>query len=74
MNAIEIKKALYKEKPTAKRLEVVSGFVWYSTEIEVGKLAFKIPENEAINFSEYEPAQLLIRWLHDGIGISFGKH
>lgn len=70
MTPTEIKKALYREKPEAKRLSTVSGFVWYETKIEAGRLGFKIPEHEAKDFGQTEPAQLLIRWLHEGIGIT----
>lgn len=70
MTKTEIKKALYKEKPIATRVSIVSGFAWYETKIEAGKLGFKIPLSESIGFDETIPAQLLIRWLQEGIGIT----
>lgn len=65
MTTIEIKKALYKEKPEANRLSTTGGFMWYEAKLESGKGTFKIPENEAQGFNQTEPAQLLIRWIND---------
>lgn len=68
MEVNQIKKALYKEKPIASRLYMIekgqsSGTVFYKTKSSLGKHLFSIPKNEAEDFGEQEPAQLLIRWL-----------
>lgn len=69
MNKNEIKKLLYKEKPMAQFMESVNGFQWYTADLSVGTVAFKIPTEEAGTFSGQEPAQLLIRWLQEGMAV-----
>lgn len=75
MKKNEIKNALYKEKPIAKRtarqtkentLTDVDPYDRYITCLQNGETAvFIIPHNEQGEnlFNETEPAQLLIRWL-----------
>lgn len=65
MTTTEIKKAFYKEKPTANKLSTSGGFVWYEAKLESGKVTFKIPFKEAQGFNQTEPAQLLIRWINN---------
>lgn len=65
MTTTEIKKALYKDKPTANRLSTAGGFVWYEAKLDNKKVTFKIPEKEAAGFNQTEPAQLLIRWINN---------
>lgn len=61
----DIKKILYKEKPTATRTGFKDGYAYYLTQIEDKKIfEFKIPIKEAEGFNESEPAKLLIRWLN----------
>jgi hypothetical protein len=69
MTKTEIKKALYKEKPTAKR-GIVSSVVYntnvYRTTLADGTdVKFSIPDSEwnSDTFQDEMPAQLLIRWL-----------
>lgn len=64
MTSTEIKKELYKQKPTADFNYEQDGFKYYSTKIEGTNevIRFKIPLKEC-EFSETVPAQLLIRWL-----------
>lgn len=65
MNKTEIKKALYREKPTAFYLKKSKEFAEYRAEISEPEdsVYFKIPLEEASNFDNEIPAQLLIRWL-----------
>lgn len=69
MNTNEIKKALYREKPIARKysynLVMEGGVMHYKTILSNGvKVYFKIPVRDAPeNLAEEEPAQLLIRWL-----------
>lgn len=61
----DIKKALYKEKPTAIIKSVTGRFVYYEAVLsEIGPVTFAVPIKEAENFDSSEPAQLLIRWLY----------
>lgn len=75
----EIKKALYKEKPTAKRngITVTTSrkFIpnvgevethWYSTMLESGdQVTFGVPASDMgdAKFEDEMPAHLLIRWI-----------
>ena len=61
----EIKKALYKEKPTARLMAVDldTKAATYETTCSHGEVVFEIPEDENENFPEEIPAQLLIRWI-----------
>lgn len=66
MESKEIKKVLYKEKPTATRQSVTrcsQQVLRYQCETSLGTINFKIPKEEAFGFEESIPAQLLIRWL-----------
>lgn len=71
MELNEIKKALYKEKPTAVRFgetneeSFISNVIMYKAQLEdIGKIYFYVPKSEAVNFKDEEPAQLLIRWIY----------
>lgn len=66
MNLNEIKKALYKEKPTARvtNLDSTADRCEYRTDLADGtEVVFDIPMKEALDFMDEEPAQLLIRWI-----------
>lgn len=68
MNINEVKKALYKEKPTAtligKSRRGDTPSVTYKARLESGqKVLFRIPMTESVGLRQKEPAQLLIRWL-----------
>jgi hypothetical protein len=65
MNFDVIKKALYKEKPTATFVMEVKreGVNIYKAELSIGRVAFSVPADESRNFSKTEPAQLLCRWI-----------
>lgn len=63
MNTNDIKKILYKEKPSAKLSFKSETAVVYQATTSVGTLLFEVPVSEAKNFNNDEPAQLLIRWL-----------
>jgi hypothetical protein len=63
----EIKKHLYKEKPTAYKFAVGTEFTTFDCTLQflVSKdiqVFFKIPNKDASGFNHSEPAQLLIRW------------
>ena len=63
MNTTEIKKALYKQKPTAVRTNYQGKYVHYVAQLEDASIIqFEIPNQEA-TFGNEVPAQLLIRWL-----------
>jgi hypothetical protein len=65
----DIKKALYKEKPTAKHTTsdvTMEGVFYYYTAIcSLGLIQFKVPRHEMGEhpFNKEVSAQLLIRWL-----------
>lgn len=72
MTKDEIKKALYREKPTAKLVDAgrtggVADFDYrrYEAETSIGTVSFFIPTHEMGEtlFGKEEPAQLLIRWM-----------
>lgn len=64
MKTNEIKKALYKEKPTAKKTSFIADYYNYVTQLENGTIVeFNIPKKEGEHFEDNIPAQLLIRWL-----------
>lgn len=66
MELTEIKKALYKEKPTAIKLAQVDNTSLYKTVLNNGEtITFSVPHEEMgeNKFSDNEPAQLLIRWI-----------
>lgn len=62
----DIKKALYKQKPTAKRTDIVYDRHHYIAELDdIGIVYFNVPESEMgpMIFETEMEAQLLIRWL-----------
>lgn len=68
MEKNEIKKALYKEKPVAKRIlntGAEKDHYLYNTQINSEDVWFKVPYGDmgATCFEEEMPAQLLIRWI-----------
>lgn len=65
MNKNEIKKILYKEKPTAYCTSFSEGVKKYSAETSTGMVKFEVPVSDMGNniFSDEESAQLLIRWI-----------
>lgn len=65
MNKIEIKKALYKQNPTAKFGFIQNGTAYYTAYTTDYKLEFEIPIKDMGEgkFATEEPAKLLIRWL-----------
>lgn len=64
MTKDEIKKALYKEKPIAKKGSKSSMYQYYDTYLLIGMhVQFRVPLLEAGSLFDSEPAQLLIRWL-----------
>lgn len=80
MNTTEIKKELYKQKPIANKVrlkqqeglpEEMRGFDIYLATIIVNGVGvvieFRIPFTDRgdATFGDREPAQLLIRWLHE---------
>jgi len=66
MTKIEIKKELYKQKPTAEYNYERNAYKNYSCQIVINGIEevieFEIPLSEC-DFGEVVPAQLLIRWL-----------
>ena len=68
MEVNEIKKILYKEKPTArltgKELTNKGLIYHYAANTSAGTFHFEIPEKDKPeSLEKQEPAQLLIRWL-----------
>ncbi len=66
MEKNEIKKALYKEKPNAVKTGVTGTQpkkVSYQARTTLGQHLFLVAEEEASDFKDELPAQLLIRWL-----------
>jgi hypothetical protein len=71
MDKNEIKKALYKEKPIARRVGVCENqAIDYEATTSLGIFEFRIPledrkkpDGSFTEFEETMPAQLLIRWL-----------
>lgn len=69
----EIKKSLYKEKPTAKEMDVVStdnltgtepySVYWATVNDTIVKFVIPHKEMGENRFEKEVPAQLLIRWL-----------
>lgn len=67
MTTNEIKKALYKEKPTAHMDYVTNGAVWYTVKLNDGtEVFFKVWNEETFGGTFYPtmPAQQLIRWIY----------
>ena len=63
MNTNEIKKKLYKQKPTAIRTNYQGDYAHYVAQlIDASIIQFQIPNQEA-TFGNEVPAQLLIRWM-----------
>ena len=75
MEKNEIKKALYRLKPSANRVDITKTkdgetLHLYKSYIEPGdegRIYFSVPESEMGEtiFKDIEPAQLLIRWLYN---------
>lgn len=66
MTNTEIKKALYKQKPTAQLEKIKSGVAYYYTQIKEGDfIRFEIPCNDmgTADFYFEMDAKLLIRWI-----------
>lgn len=63
----EIKKELYKQKPTAFFNFIRKGEAYYCTELNNENIWFKIPVNDMgdADFGSTMKAQLLIRWISD---------
>jgi hypothetical protein len=63
----EVKKKLYKEKPTAYRTFQDSNRQAYVAELSDGEVVFDIPISDAIgaNLQDTMPSQLLIRWIKE---------
>jgi hypothetical protein len=62
----EVKKLLYKEKPTAV-LSVSGDTLLYKAVTSKGRVYFKVNKDEGKDFDKEMPAHLLIRWM-DWIG------
>lgn len=67
MNATDIKKELYKQKPIADYGYEYEGYKFYTAKFkradnDMETVRFKIPVNEC-QFENEVPAQLLIRWM-----------
>lgn len=60
----EIKKVLHKEKAVATLKWENDTYSTYSAITSIGIIYFNIPINESIDFTEEEPAKLLIHWLY----------
>ena len=67
MDKNEIKKSLYKQKPTAYAYGIdAKDNCCYHTSLDDGtSITFTIPPNECEDFEDEMPAQLLIRWIDD---------
>lgn len=65
MELNEIKKALYRQKPTAFFNYIRKGVAYYHTELDGKNLWFKIPVNDMgdADFGSTMEAKLLIRWV-----------
>lgn len=64
MELNEIKKALYKEKPKANCTITTPEFKMFSCKLENGeRIGFHIPMPECDGMADFQPAQLLIRWI-----------
>jgi hypothetical protein len=65
MENLEIKKVLYKERPTANLKYIGGGSAWYESNTSLGLVSFNIPISDMGDnkFNAVEPAQLLIRWI-----------
>lgn len=71
MDKNEIKKALYKQKPTANLQVIRNATLHYTSSVTIGEqytpLRFEIPADEykSGDFMAEMPTKLLIRWLQD---------
>ena len=64
METNDIKKELYRQKPTAIRTSFKGKYTHYVTRLSNNTIIeFHVPNNEAEKFKDEEPAQLLIRWI-----------
>lgn len=65
MDKNEIKKALYRQKPTAFFNYIRKGVAYYHTELDGENLWFEIPVDDMgdADFGSTMEAKLLIRWV-----------
>ena len=65
MNLTEIKKELYKQKPTAHFNFIRKGVAYYNTELNGEQIWFEIPVNDMgdADFGTTMEAKLLNRWI-----------
>ena len=65
MKLNEIKKALYRQKPTAFFNYIRKGVAYYQTELDGKNLWFEIPVDDMgdADFGKTMEAKLLIRWV-----------
>jgi hypothetical protein len=63
MTHIEVKKGLYRNKPTADQIGETKEFQIWVTNLNGELITFNIPHKEAVDFGYEQPAQLLIRWI-----------
>lgn len=68
MTTTEIKKALYKEKPIAKKVGMdrcMHPTYYYEAELTIGVVEFEVPYKDrcGTDFNDEMSAQHLIRWL-----------
>ena len=65
MDKNEIKKALYRQKPTAFFNYIRKGVAYYHTELDGENLRFEIPVDDMgdADFGSTMEAKLLIRWV-----------
>lgn len=75
MTRNDIKKELYKQKPTAELLYIRGGVAHYSSKIGIDgerkTIFFEVPVSD-MGESDFTPkmsAQLLIRWLRDDVSM-----
>lgn len=65
MEKVEIKKALYKQKPEARIMYIRKGVVYYYADLEEKRVHFEIPVDDMgdADFLPKMEAKLLNRWL-----------
>lgn len=65
MEKNDIKKALYKQNPTATLTFIRKGTAYYETQIEEGTIRFEVPVSDMgdADFGVNIEAKLLIRWI-----------
>jgi hypothetical protein len=67
MNTIEIKKALYKQKPEAQFMYIRKESAYYQANLNEGKVFFQIPVSDMgdADFLPTMEAKLLGRWIQN---------